>query len=409
MPGPLPVPLVVRPEWLLVLAAGARAGGRGHRVGRPSRLARHVALTPLKNHPLEGMRLGWGINPPGPNVDLLIEGVYGPADGYASRFEAVAIARLLDSSAAMVVQDANGRWHAVKTNFAMDSAPSIAMSEHPLRSLEPIGRLDPGAFELLKQDVRAATTAEERIAAYRRLAAATFGVRPEEIAVILQGDARVEGKINVNLSPDFDAAGRLGAAGDPGHFVPGLPSATELGPDAFENPHRAFSVLLHEEIHAGHYRAAQERYAEYAKTDKTPTVAEFETWVTARADTESRALKGAEQKIAVWDEAMTIGGIAGDRLAATEAHAYLGSFMTTLSGGTPEHVEAATAELLTYGGALGSSKVAVPNGQTQEALFDQLERFYQSLPESQRGAFDTALATAASAHPRSWVSSFKHP
>jgi hypothetical protein len=399
----------VRPEWLALLAAGTGARGSRRRAGRPSRIARHVTLTPLENHALEGMRLGWGINPPGPNVDLLIEGVYGPADGYASRFEAVAIARLLDSSAAMVVQDANGRWHAVKTNFAMDSAPSIAMSEHPLRSLEPIGRLDPGAFELLKQGVRSATTADEKIAAYQRLAAATFGVRPEEIAVIGQGDARVEGKINVNLSPDFEAAGRLGAAGDPGHFVPGLASATELGPDAFESPHRAFSVLLHEEIHAGHYRAAQERYEEYAKRDKTPTVAEFQAWVNTQADAESRRTRGAEGKIAVWDEAMTIGGIAGGRLAATEAHAYLGSFMTTLSGGTPEHVQAATAELLTYGSALGSSKVAVPDGQTQEALFHELERFYQALPESQRGAFDTALETAAKSHPRSWVSAFKHP
>src|SRR5512134_1283907 len=111
MPGPPPVPLVVRPEWLLALGAGARARGSRFRDNIGRRLARHVGLTPLKNHPLEGMRLGWGIDPPGPNVDLLIEGVYGPADGYASRFEAVAIARLLDSSAAMVVQDAYGRWH----------------------------------------------------------------------------------------------------------------------------------------------------------------------------------------------------------------------------------------------------------------------------------------------------------
>lgn len=302
-------------------------------------------------HPLVGASI--------PGVKgAFVQRTLGDSMGYESKHHAIAVARAAGLNNAMVVQT-SGKWHAVETNIA---APSAGGKAGNIKDALHIGKLDQAKFDDLKAKVNDAT-GSDRITAWQELASYALGVPKDEIQVIGKGDAPVAGKVNINLSPNFDPEGRV-----PG-FDPKKPDLVELGPKAFDRPANAVATLAHEEIHASHYRQTGKYYEQYKESGSKDT---FRMW--------------AAKNVKDVKKADIVAGFEDGALAATELFAHLEAAKVAFASGDLTQARTDLAKIRTLS--------VLPLTQTQIAATEELIKLRDSLPADARKVFDEEVTKA---------------
>jgi hypothetical protein len=213
---------------------------------------------------------------------VVIQRELGDPKGYETRNHAIAWARACGLDAAMVVQGKDQRWHAVVTNKVAHDASG---GTGKVVSAIQIGKIDAEVYK----DLKAAAQKHNDPAAWKTFAAYALGVPASEINVVRKGETPVHGKVNINLSPDFNAEGKTSG------FHPKNPPWVQLGPLAFDRPANAAATLAHEEVHADHHRLTGKLYADYAAHAKNPTNLGFRTWAQEKHGTPIADIVGGYQ------------------------------------------------------------------------------------------------------------------
>jgi hypothetical protein len=213
---------------------------------------------------------------------VTIQRELGDPKGYETKNHAMAWARASGLDAAMVVQDNHQRWHAVVTNKVAHDASG---GTGKVASAIQVGKIDPDVYK----DLKAAAQKNNDPAAWKAFAAYALGIPESEINVVRKGETPADGKVNINLSPDFDAEGKTSG------FHPKNPPWVQLGPQAFDRPANAAATLAHEEVHADHHRLTSKLWGQYTAQDKTPTNLEFRKWAQEKHGTPTADIVGGYQ------------------------------------------------------------------------------------------------------------------
>lgn len=290
---------------------------------------------------------------------VVIQRELGDPKGYETKNHAIAWARASGLDAAMVVQGKDQRWHAVVTNKVAHDASG---GTGKVVSAIQIGKIDPEVYK----ELRAAAQKNNDPAAWKAFAAYALGVPESEINVVRKGETPVHGKVNINLSPDFDAEGKTSG------FHPKNPPWVQLGPLAFDRPANAAATLAHEEVHADHHRLTSRLWSEYTAQDKTPTNLEFRKWAEKKHGTPTADIVGGYQD--------------GKANAATELAAHVEAARVAFSSG--DLVQART----------DLKKVAtlpnLPLLQTQLESIGALKQLRDGLSGDARGVFNQVAEKA---------------
>lgn len=282
-----------------------------------------------------------------------IQRTLGNSSGYESKHHAIAVARAAGLDNAMVVQVGN-KWRAVESNISASSASGKAGS---IKDVVQVGKLDQTKFDELKTKVKNATTGAESKAAWEEFAAYTLGVPKKDIKVIGKDEAPEAGKVNINLSPDFDPEGRV-----PG-FNPNKPDLVELGPKAFDRPANGVATLAHEEIHAAHYRETAKYYEQYKNSHSKDN---FRKW--------------AANNIKDVAKADMIAGFEDGTLSATELSARIEAAKIAFASGDLTQARTDLAKVRTMN--------TLPLLQTQLAATAELKKLRDTLPKASRDVFN---------------------
>jgi hypothetical protein len=292
---------------------------------------------------------------------VTIQRELGDPKGYETRNHAIAWARAAGLETAMVVQGKDQRWHAVVTNKVGHDASG---GTGKVVSAMQVGKIDAQVYN----DLKAAAQKNNDPAAWKAFAAYALGIPQAEINVVRKGETPVHGKVNINLSPDFDAEGKTSG------FHPRNPPWVQLGPLAFDRPANAAATLAHEEVHADHHRLTSRLYADYTAQDKSPTNLEFRKWAQVKHGTAIADIVGGYQD--------------GKANAATELAAHVEAARVAFSSG--DLVQART----------DLNKVAtlpnLPLLQTQNESIAVLKQLRDSLSGDARGTFNQVAEKARS-------------
>lgn len=343
-------------------------------------------------HPLEGLTL---LNTNAAGERVTAKKVLGASDGYNTRYEAIAAARMTGSDTAFVVEK-DGRWFAVEADKPIGKGNATS-SENGLQHVEGLPPYDEQRIASLRSELQTAIDAGDakQINAKRlELASELFGVPESEIALIRSSGDRKEGKINVIDLP-AGTSGQHGPEQDQGEeFTPGKKTAIEIDHEALMGTgNDPLGVLFHESSHQRDYELAQKWVSVWEKESGKKFVPSengdprFTAWLDKRvADTKKKPVLSRADMMVVTDA--TRRGVNGN----TEARAYLGSFIGALQAGNPK---AAKDQLLTWvKGQPG--RIPSPSLQLENAMFRELEKAYRAMPKDQRDAFDAALKEAQS-------------
>ncbi len=292
--------------------------------------------------------------------DVFAKQDLGPANGFTTKLQAIAAARMANTQNVAVVPDKDGRWHAVETNKPMNVPFGMNKAEW-------VVKIDDAAYAALAKTARTSTDLDTRNGALQQMAAAAYGVSLDDVKVLKAGEAPVAGKINVNPTKDLTGAGRITAACSCAahtNFKADAPTAIEIAPSALETPQKAASTMFHEQTHADDYAKAQDLYDAYAKKHpkeakalndldftKTPTdpkeikaraetISAFQTWALDKKNLGKNSV--AEQQKLV--------GYMTGRTGGSEATAYTKTWMQAFENAKPgTRTLDLAGELLTWG------------------------------------------------------------
>ena len=360
----------------------------------------------------------------GDGVDVKVTREIGSTQGYDQRFQAVAVARLGGAEPAAVIQDNNGKWHAVETNANFAGGGFIAANS-PTRAVDPLfssksiadQRQVVASLQAKVQSLDAAKaqggdskpTADQiddasADLAHARLVLASliFGVPESEIKINGSSFNREPGKINLN--PNLPDPGRHGYVGtDQGEdFHPGMPSAFEIRSDQLDKPADAYGVMFHEVSHLGDYDLTQKWVDKYQQeghifVSGAPGEAAFTKWMAAQVP---KGISAADAEL--------VTEVAEDHHAATEARSYTHTFLAALQAGAPD---VAANQLSTYTWAMKAGKCDVPRSHSAvvAALTQEMQSAYRQMPKDMQQQFAAALTAAQKANPGTWISDIKLP
>ncbi len=360
---------------------------------------------------LIGMRLGWS----GTGEQVTVKREVGSSEGYDNRWQATAAARLNAAEPAVVLQAADGKWHAVETTAnisggrfapADNSArqlyglPSFAAVTDDLKKLNDLeaklNNLDAKASNaggyLSKADQQERDDVVEQLKQARVQAASDeFGVPESEIN--LDSAHPVPGKINLVPPGTIDGDGRTEADLQTGSIV------TKINADLIKHPARAMDTLFHEGVHVKDDELTHDWLARYAQEPHGKQ--SFETWISAQA---------AHGRISPAD-AETVVNIAAHGRTATEARAHVRAALAALEAGDPAD---ANAQLADYagntrtqhhpGGRYGNPD---SNSAVETELKREIQAAYSHMSPQMQSQFRDAIAAAKAANPESWVSQLK--
>jgi hypothetical protein len=177
-------------------------------------------------------------------------------------------------------------------------------------------------------------------------------------------------------------------------FVLGAKSAIEIQRKYVdENDARfAASVLFHETVHLADYQLAQQWAERFTRETRLPMMSEpehqekFFTWV-------------ANHRALSKDDARTIVDVVKKAHGATEARAYVTTFIVALQAGAGD---VALEQLRTY--AKTDAVAQEPPAIVQVALRDDLDRALQALDAKGQADFKAAFKAAKAARPDAWIS-----
>lgn len=373
----------------------------GQRVLAQAGAATGATAKKAGKHALDGLTLVF--NAAGESVS--VKQVLGSKTGYASRYEAIAAARMSGTDTGFVVQK-DGRWYAVEADKS-GTGNKTTSSENGLDAVQALPPYNEDGIASLRKDLKQAIADGDvdRVKSLRlTLASALFGVPESEIAMIRSSSDRVAGKINILDLPEGEL-GDHGPEHDAGEeFTPGKKTAIELDRDLLlgetGNP---LGVLFHESSHQADYELAQQWVGAYEKDTGKRFVpskdgdAAFTTWLDAHASGKKKPAISRADAAVVTDA--TRRGVNGN----TEARAYLGAFLGALEAGSPE---AAKDQLLTW--AKGQPRrIPTPGLSVENEMFRKMETAYRSMSKDQKAAFDAAM-TEAQKLPDSPLARFDH-
>lgn len=288
---------------------------------------------------------------------VVVQRSLGEARGYETKNHALAWARAAGSERAMVVLGKDKRWHAVETNVvAKDGAGGTGA----IKSAIQVGKVDQATYDRLKGEALKNNDPGK----WKTFAAYALGLPESEIEVIGKGDTASSTKVNINLSPDFNAEGRTAG------FDPKQPPWVQLGPAAFDRPANAAATLAHEEVHADHRRLTGELYKKY---EASPHGSDsFRKWAANNI-----------KDVRLVD---IVAGYADGTTAATELEAHVEAARVAFASGDLKQAETDLRKVATL--------PALPMLKTQLASIDVLKKLRDNLPEDARNVFKAVAEKA---------------
>ncbi len=350
--------------------------------GQRSELEKALGGKLKPSSPAVGKELGTAtVN--GVKVQVFASKVIGRPEGYDNAFEAQAAARLSRNDQAVVIQQGD-KFLVVQTNVPLTQA--LPPSKQVPQMIVPTGKFDENEYQRLLGNTRTGSDSDKE-AAWKKLAAYTYGVPEDQINVIRDSKNSRAGVINLNLTSGNSHTENAGT--DSAKFTPGAQSAIEINTSSFIDSAEAQATLLHEGTHLAHDELAQKLYAEYGK-DKSKGKQSFSTWV------EHHQGLTPEQRIAATD-------VVANKTSTTEAiahvDAFIGSFESWKSGSSNA---LRTFELA----GAASHSAATDNKDLKKLQYAKLDAYYHSLPKADRDAFKDAVAYVKSNHPGSWLDGY---
>jgi len=307
---------------------------------------------PPKADPLVGTEL------PG-QKGVVVQRSFGDAAGYATKNHALTWARAAGSERAMVVFGKDKRWHAVETNVVGKNANG---GTGAIKTAIAVGKVDQAKYDSLKAEAMK----NNDPAKWKTFAAYALGLDESEIEVVRKGDTPSSTKVNINLSPDFNAEGKTAG------FDPKQPAWVQLGPAAFDRPANAVATLAHEEVHAEHRRMTGELYAKYEHSQHGKET--FRQW----AATHSKD----------WRLIDIVAGYEDGTSAATELEAHVEAARVAFSSGDLVQARTDLNKVRTLPN--------MPIRQTQDISIEVLKKMRDGLSTDARAVFDDVAKHAKS-------------
>lgn len=346
-----------------------------------------------------GQTLGQMSDPQvGRGLDIKIVKSFSPPGGFDNKFQATAAAKMSGSENAVVVQDSTGKWFAVQSSLRIDSKDFSVNDWGSVQSAR--GGFDQGTYDDLRQKAREATTDSEKAAAWKTLAAYTYGVDESEINVITSHAQQDPDKININIgATPKGSEGEDGLTANVGtgtaEFKPGAKSAIEVNQSAFYDSRHAQGTLMHEGTHLEHNHQAQKLYDEFSSDPKKGKKS-FDDW-----------MKDHKPKIDAETQALVSEVVASKSTKNTEAVAHFNAFTSDLTARDTSATPSKTEKVMLADELNGVATKAKPDEAVLKAETAKLQKFYDALPETDKAKFKAAFAETARAHPGSWVNELK--
>jgi hypothetical protein len=376
-----------------------------------------------------------GTNASGASVK--VKRVLGSEEGYASRWQATAVARLTKAEPAAVVQRRDTQaWCAVEVTAplatgkvgavakggdtttgasseitevyglpslsalprAIENVRWLKQRQAQLSARRPRNQTEKIALEAETEVVRT-TLAQEN----RRRAALILGVAETEIQWNATSIGKSSGSINITGSPDKDSHG--GSHGPVAgqkdfDFNLDLVTAIEIDEPELDDPGRAQSDLFHETHHLMDIEKAKEWVRRYQTEANRTWVASvpgpFMAWLDAQV--KRKRLTAGDAQLVV-DETLNLSG-------TTEARANVHTFLLALQLGDSARAQ---SELVGYARTIRLGLYAVPpfNTPVLNELVAEAKAAYAKLSRPLQADYRTAVKAAIAEHPPAWITALK--
>ena len=332
----------------------------------------------------------------GKSTPVVVAKEFGPPGGFATRYEALALARGANTKSAAIFQDAQQRWHAVETNIPLGHGNPTWSPESSVDHLEFIGQPDSGKWTTAQQTVQQlkkqglTLNDDALLAAYRDQIAAALGVPATEINIIKNaGDPPDPKKINFN--PHLQSYGNAGMA-----KLDGQPAPLQIGMGelSFDNPFEVISTTFHEATHVRHHAKGNELVKQWQDGGKQGKFNDFLT-------KQYRA-----NKISL-EELETVASKYAGASGPTETVAYLNGFMATFANDRTD--SRLIVSSLSEAAQRSPTNLSLPadlNAAFEKELLGRLETYYKGLDAPDRTRFENAMRDVKKQHPYSWLAKF---
>jgi hypothetical protein len=379
--------------------------------------------------PLAGMRIG--VNKYGEDVHVTKE--VGSPQGFDSRLQAIAAARMTGTDPAAVVQTNDSKWHAVETNKNFAGGLDAA-ADTPTRAVE--GLPSAAHIDELRDKVRGLRTelkqvnaeitqarqneevayaihenhqdqlAEQLLQAEEELASAVLGLPKEEIQINRSQTQDSSSKVNLDPSNQMPGAGaEYFDTGD----LSGRPTIA-ISLDRLDKPKEAAGTLFHEISHVQDAKLAQKWLGQF-RQEKTgfPNTADgikdFQDWAkTPKGGGDLRKWLGQQPASSLSkSDAEVVEDAAAHANVSTEARAYTHASITALHAGD---FDALKDQFKSYASAIKKGQTANPldQSETMKTLTQELRTAYQQVPKESQAQFRDAVAAAKEVNPNAWIS-----
>ncbi|HEY7160590.1 MAG TPA: hypothetical protein VH815_04990, partial [Acidobacteriota bacterium] len=199
----------------------------------------------------------------------------GATNGFATRYEALALARGANSGSATIFQDdKTQRWYAVETNVPLKQGNSTFSPEaKKVSHLEYVGQPDLTKWTEARKKVdelksQGLDKTDSRVqGAYADMIAAALGVPKSEINIMSTSTDKPDPR-KINFNPFLPSLGRSGPA-----KLDGKPHTIQIGIGELSSPtpFNLIGTVHHEATHVHHHERGNELLTQWqgAKSDKT--------------------------------------------------------------------------------------------------------------------------------------------
>ncbi|MCI0447495.1 hypothetical protein L0152_30325 [bacterium] len=351
------------------------------------------AIVPASKEPIVGRQIAIVTN--GSKTEpVKVTKELGQPNGFATRYEALALARGANSGSAAIFQDdKTKRWYAVETNTPLQQGSSTWSPESKrISNLEFAGQPDLTKWKEARKKVDELKSQGKTLddfelrSAYGDMIAVALGVPKTEIKIMDKSDKPDPNKINFN--PWLPALGRSGPA-----KLDGKPHDIQIGIGELssDTPFNLIGTVHHEATHVHHHARGNELLKQWEGTDKSKT---FGQWLDAQY----------QKKKITLEERETITAEYNGKTGPTEAISYLNTFMATFA------VDRAGKDdnLMLNSNLNQVAKFYASDDDLSKELRSRLEYFYRGLDDADRARFQTVMDKFKKDNPTSWLAKFQY-
>lgn len=306
-------------------------------------------------------------------------------NGFTDRWQAIAAARLTGSEA-VLVKTRDGKLHALATTANAFGGLTPA-DDSEVREIMPL------ASPKNAVSPKGGNVDEP-------FAALALGLEAKEVNITFRQENRLAGVVNVNAGLPASIGGTHGAIGAKDEdFRLNAATAIEINRALFlkNDPRVPAAAFFHETVHHADYELAQRWVKKYIETKRIDSKLfdgkrdrAFLPWLL-----EQKGLSDAD--------AATISDVAAKVPGATEARAYVRTFIAASQAGA---FDIARDTLRVYAQRIASQQP--PTGDyVPAALRAEMNAAYQSLDANGQRQFKSALIEAQKGAPSSWITRFE--